>query len=152
MFSGKLNAYRKKRKRGLSIFEDIGSLVLRRGRKASAADKEGQFYRTGEVEDPRNVERFTMDSERVTVIYSPPPGRAIHNLARGRLQMVCPVLPSSQIISERPPRRRPARGERARRGPFVIPTSNIFLKTRFRSDFAPIPGRARTEELSFHDE
>lgn len=41
--------------------------------------------------------------QRVTIIYGTPPGCAIHNLARGRLQMVCPVLPSLEIISERYP-------------------------------------------------
>lgn len=40
------------------------------------------------------------------------------------------------------------------KGPFVIPTLNIFLKTRFRPDFAPIRtgSRARSRMMKFHVE
>lgn len=65
--------------------------------------------------------------------------------ARGRLQMVCPVLPFLQIISERHPSTS-LRHEKESKEPFVIPTLNIFLKTRFRPDFADTDQpRARTE-------
>lgn len=53
---------------------------------------------------------------------------------RGRLQMVCPVLPSLQIISERHPL--DLAPPRESKEPFVIPTLNIFLKIRFRPDSA----------------
>lgn len=92
---------------------------------------------------------------RVTIIYGSPPGRVPSTISREagyRWFVQFSFLP--RLFLGRPLDVSSLRGraERARRGPFVIPTLNIFLKTRFRPDFADTGGRVRERVRADVDE